>query len=33
VGPEYALGRAVDGAQFGDQALLESVMQATTPSS
>ena len=33
VGPEYALGAAADGGQFGDQALLESVIQATTPSS
>ncbi len=32
VGPEYALGRSTDDAQFGDQALLDSVIQATTSS-
>lgn len=33
VGPEYALGRTSTDAQFGDQALLDSVIQATSPTS
>ncbi len=31
VGPEYALGRSGDGEGLGDQALLESVIAATSP--